>query len=179
MKVLVTGGAGFIGSAVVRHLVGDAGYAVVNLDALTYAGRVESVASVAADPSYAFEHADIRDAIALARVFDAHAPDAVLHLAAESHVDRSIDDPAAFIDTNVLGTYTLLEATLDYHRTLPAAKRDAFRFLHVSTDEVFGDLADGPPADEIAPYRPSSPYAASKAGSDQGRISFPRNSFRR
>ncbi len=166
MKVLVTGGAGFIGSAVVRHLVGEAGYAVVNLDALTYAGRVESVASVAADPSYAFEHADIRDAIALARVFEAHTPDAVLHLAAESHVDRSIDDPAAFIDTNVLGTYTLLEATLDYHRTLPAAKRDAFRFLHVSTDEVFGDLADGPPADEIAPYRPSSPYAASKAGSD-------------
>jgi dTDP-glucose 4,6-dehydratase len=124
------------------------------------------VASVAADPSYAFEHADIRDAIALARIFEAHAPDAVMHLAAESHVDRSIDDPAAFIDTNLLGTYTLLEATLDYHRTLPAAKRDVFRFLHVSTDEVYGDLADGPPADEIAPYRPSSPYAASKAGSD-------------
>lgn len=167
MKILVTGGAGFIGSAVVRHLVQDAQASVVTLDKLTYAGRRQSLADVMESPRHAFEHADICDAAVVARIFDRHAPDAVMHLAAESHVDRSIDGPADFVQTNLVGTYTLLEAARAYYGGLPPARRDGFRFLHVSTDEVYGDLgAGGAVADERAPYRPNSPYAATKAGAD-------------
>ncbi len=166
MKILVTGGAGFIGSAVVRRLVTAESCTVVNLDALTYAGRPDSLAAVAGSPNYVFEHADIRDAPVVADIFKRHQPDAVLHLAAESHVDRSIDWPGDFVTTNLVGTYTMLEVALRYRDALPAGKRDGFRFLHVSTDEVYGDLADGAQADEGAPYRPSSPYAATKAGAD-------------
>ena len=163
MKILVTGGAGFIGSAVVRAAVAR-GHAVVNLDALTYAACLENVASVAASARYAFEHADIRDPDALARVFARHRPDAVLHLAAESHVDRSIDGPAAFVETNVTGTFNLLEAA----RTAweDAGRPAAFRFVHVSTDEVFGHLGPEGRFDEGTPYAPRSPYAATKAASD-------------
>ena len=163
MKILVTGGAGFIGSAVVRAAVAR-GHAVVNLDALTYAACLENVASVAASARYAFEHADIRDPGALARVFARHRPDAVLHLAAESHVDRSIDGPAAFVETNVTGTFNLLEAA----RTAweDAGRPAAFRFVHVSTDEVFGHLGPEGRFDEGTPYAPRSPYAATKAASD-------------
>ena len=166
MKVLVTGGAGFIGSAVCRHLVGDLGVSVVNVDKLTYAANLASLALVADSPLYAFEKADICDSEALARIFAAHEPDAVMHLAAESHVDRSITGAADFIDTNIVGTFRLLEAARDYRDSLPAARRDAFRFLHVSTDEVYGSLgADGLFREET-PYDPSSPYSASKAASD-------------
>lgn len=167
MKILVTGGAGFIGSAVIRHLIGETDNAVVNVDALTYAGNLESLESVAESPRYAFEHADIRDAEAMARVFAQHEPDAVMHLAAESHVDRSIDGPAAFLETNLLGTGVLLEAARAYWSALPEVRRAAFRFHHVSTDEVYGDL-EGPEGlfTESTPYAPSSPYSASKAGSD-------------
>jgi dTDP-glucose 4,6-dehydratase len=164
MKILVTGGAGFIGSAVVRQAIG-AGHRVVNLDCLTYAACLENVASVAGASGYVFEKADIRDRGALDRIFAAHAPDAVLHLAAESHVDRSIDGPADFIDTNVRGTFTLLEAARAYWegRGRPAG----FRFHHVSTDEVYGSLGpDDPPFTETTPYDPRSPYSASKAASD-------------
>jgi len=163
MKILVTGGAGFIGSAVVRAAVAR-GHAVVNLDALTYAACLENVASVAGSGRYAFEHADIRDPGALARVFARHRPDAVLHLAAESHVDRSIDGPAAFVETNVTGTFNLLEAA----RTAweDAGRPAAFRFVHVSTDEVFGHLGPEGRFDEGTPYAPRSPYAATKAASD-------------
>lgn len=166
MKILVTGGAGFIGSAVVRRLVSIEKCAAVNLDALTYAGRLDSLASIADAPGYAFEHADIRDAAAVAGIFARHQPDAVMHLAAESHVDRSIDRPGDFVTTNLVGTYTMLEAALRYRDDLPEGRCDGFRFLHVSTDEVYGDLGEGPPADESAAYRPSSPYAATKAGAD-------------
>ena len=163
MKLLVTGGAGFIGSAVVRRAVAD-GHAVINLDALTYAACLDNVASVAEDPLYAFEHADIRDRAALDRILAAHAPDAVLHLAAESHVDRSIDGPGAFIDTNVTGTYHLLEAARAYWTG--RGRPDAFRFHHVSTDEVYGTLGATGAFTEDTPYAPNSPYSASKAGSD-------------
>ena len=166
MKILVTGGAGFIGSAVVRRLVSAEGCAVVVLDALTYAGRLDSLAPVAGAPGYAFERADIRDAAAVAAIFARHEPDAVLHLAAESHVDRSIDRPDDFVTTNLVGTYTMLDAALRYRDGLPSDRRDGFRFLHISTDEVYGDLGDGPPASEGDAYRPSSPYAATKAGAD-------------
>jgi dTDP-glucose 4,6-dehydratase len=167
MKVLVTGGAGFIGSAVCRHLIATAGAEVVNVDALTYAGNLESLAAIEGAKGYHFVHADVRDARAMADVFDTEHPDAVMHLAAESHVDRSIDGPAAFIDTNITGTYTLLEAARAYWRGLPRSKQDAFRFLHVSTDEVYGSLGpDDPAFTEATPYRPNSPYAASKASSD-------------
>ncbi|NHF73684.1 dTDP-glucose 4,6-dehydratase [Paracoccus xiamenensis] len=163
MKILVTGGAGFIGSAVVRQAI-RAGHEVVNLDALTYAANLANVASVSNAPGYVFEHADIRDRPALDRIFALHRPDAVMHLAAESHVDRSIDGPGAFIDTNVTGTFNLLEAARAHwtHEGRP----DAFRFQHVSTDEVFGSLGEGGQFTEDSPYDPRSPYSASKAASD-------------
>lgn len=163
MKLLVTGGAGFIGSAVVRLAV-SRGMEVVNLDALTYAACLDNVASVADSGLYAFEHADIRDRAALDRIFAAHQPDAVMHLAAESHVDRSIDGPGAFIETNVTGTYNMLEAARAYW--LAAGKPDSFRFHHISTDEVFGSLGDTGKFTEDTPYDPRSPYSASKAASD-------------
>lgn len=162
MKILVTGGAGFIGSAVVRLAVAR-GHQVVNLDALTYAANLANVASVAGHPAYSFEHADIRDRPALDRILAAHRPDAIMHLAAESHVDRSIDGPAAFIDTNVTGTFHLLEAARAYwQQTRP----EGFRLHHVSTDEVFGSLPATGRFDETTPYDPRSPYSASKAASD-------------
>ena len=167
MRILVTGGAGFIGSAVIRHLIGDTEHAVVNVDKLTYAGNLESLAGVSDDPRYAFEHADICDREALARIFAAHRPDAVMHLAAESHVDRSIDGPGDFIQTNIVGTYTLLEAARAHWLALAGPERACFRFHHVSTDEVYGDLHGSDDLfTESTPYEPSSPYSASKAASD-------------
>ncbi len=164
MKLLITGGCGFIGSAVVRLAVAE-GHEVVNLDALTYAACEENVASVAAHPAYTFEHADIRDRAALDRIFAAHGPDAVMHLAAESHVDRSIDGPGAFVDTNVTGTFTLLQAARAWWEG--QGRPASFRFHHISTDEVFGSLGpEDPPFTEASPYDPRSPYSASKAGSD-------------
>ena len=163
MKILVTGGAGFIGSAVVRLAVAR-GHAVVNLDALTYAACLDNVASVAGSPLYAFEQADIRDRAALDRVLETHRPDAIMHLAAESHVDRSIDGPGDFIDTNVTGTFNLLEAARAYWTR--AGKPDGFRFHHISTDEVFGSLGATGQFTEDTPYAPNSPYSASKAASD-------------
>ena len=167
MKILVTGGAGFIGSAVVRHIVQNTPHTVVNVDKLTYAGNLESLAPVSHDPRHIFEKVDICDAAEVARVFAEHRPDRVMHLAAESHVDRSIDGPAAFIQTNIVGTYVLLEAARSYWRELPEPQRADFRFHHISTDEVYGDLEG--PEDlflETTPYAPSSPYSASKASSD-------------
>ena len=166
MKVLVTGGAGFIGSAVCRYLVGEHGQEIVNVDALTYAGNLESLAEIDGTPGYRFVHADIRDGRAMDQLLDDERPDAVMHLAAESHVDRSIDGPAAFVDTNVVGTYTLLEATRGYWQGLSEPARSAFRFLHVSTDEVYGSLGAEGLFTETTPYNPRSPYSASKAGSD-------------
>ncbi len=165
MKLLVTGGAGFIGSAVVRHAVG-AGVSVVNVDALTYAANLESVKSVSGSDLYHFENVDIRDRAALDGVFSRHRPDAVMHLAAESHVDRSIDGPADFVSTNLLGSFNLLEAARFYWDKV--GQPDHFRFHHVSTDEVFGSLPSDPSAKftEATAYDPRSPYAASKAGSD-------------
>ena len=163
MKILVTGGAGFIGSAVVRLAV-RRGHEVVNLDALTYAANCENVASVSNSPLYSFEQADIRDRAALDRVLDQHKPDAVMHLAAESHVDRSIDGPGAFIETNVTGTYNLLEAARAYWTR--QGKPENFRFHHISTDEVFGSLGETGQFTEDTPYDPRSPYSASKAASD-------------
>ena len=166
-KILVTGGAGFIGSAVVRHIINDTQDAVVNVDKLTYAGNLESLESVANHPRYAFEQVDICDRAALDRVLAEHQPDAVMHLAAESHVDRSIDGPAAFIETNIVGTYTLLEAARAYWHDMPSEKKAAFRFHHISTDEVYGDLHGTDDLfTETTPYAPSSPYSASKASSD-------------
>lgn len=192
MKILVTGGAGFIGSAVIRHIIQNTQDSVVNLDKLTYAGNLESLALVADSERYAFEQVDICNRAELDRVFAQHQPDAVMHLAAESHVDRSIDGPAAFIETNIVGTYTLLEATRSYWNGLDEERKAAFRFHHISTDEVYGDL---PHPDEVenndeclmvngeltqdnstlphlplftetTAYAPSSPYSASKASSD-------------
>ncbi len=167
MKILVTGGAGFIGSAVVRHIINNTTDHVVNLDKLTYAGNLESLTSIADNARYTFEQVDICDRSTLDRVFAQHQPDAVMHLAAESHVDRSIDGPAAFIETNIVGTYQLLEASRNYWKDLPDARKAAFRFHHISTDEVYGDL-EGPEDlfTETTPYAPSSPYSASKASSD-------------
>ncbi len=163
MRILVTGGAGFIGSAVVRLAIAK-GNAVVNLDALTYAACLENVASVSAEPGYVFEHVDIRDRRALDRIFAEHVPDAVMHLAAESHVDRSIDAPGTFVETNVLGTYTLLEAARDFWSR--RGRPEDFRFHHVSTDEVYGSLGSTGRFSENSPYDPRSPYSASKAGAD-------------
>lgn len=167
MKILVTGGAGFIGSAVVRQYVSHTDVTVVNVDKLTYAGNLESLGDVLASDRHIFENVDICDNAEVGRVFCAHQPDAVMHLAAESHVDRSIHGPAEFVSTNILGTYTLLEAARSYWADLAVAKKNRFRFHHISTDEVFGDLDDtDPPFTEATPYAPSSPYSASKAASD-------------
>jgi dTDP-glucose 4,6-dehydratase len=180
MKILVTGGAGFIGSAVVRHIIGHTQDSVVNLDKLTYAGNLASLTNVADSERYAFEQVDICDRGELDRVFTLHQPDAVMHLAAESHVDRSITGPADFIETNIVGTYVLLEAARAYWNDLDETRKAAFRFHHISTDEVYGDL---PHPDEMSagyplwneplplftertPYAPSSPYSAAKASSD-------------
>lgn len=194
MKILVTGGAGFIGSAVIRHIIQNTKDSVVNLDKLTYAGNLESLALVADSERYAFEQVDICNRAELDRVFALHQPDAVMHLAAESHVDRSIDGPAAFIETNIVGTYTLLEAARSYWNCLDGERKAAFRFHHISTDEVYGDLPHPDDVDsndeclivngeltqdnstlninnlplftETSAYAPSSPYSASKASSD-------------
>lgn len=167
MKILVTGGAGFIGSALVRHIITHTNDSVVNLDKLTYAGNLESLASVAKHERYAFERVDICDRAALDRIFRKHAPDMVMHLAAESHVDRSISGPSDFIQTNIVGTYVLLEAARDYWNSLDAQKHERFRFHHISTDEVYGDLEGlDEMFTETTAYQPSSPYSASKASSD-------------
>ncbi|KGJ06618.1 dTDP-glucose 4,6-dehydratase [Paracoccus halophilus] len=163
MKILVTGGAGFIGSAVVRLAV-RRGHEVVNLDSLTYAANLENVASVSNSPLYSFEQADLRDRAALDRVLAAHQPDAIMHLAAESHVDRSIDGPGDFIETNVTGTYNLLEAARAHW--VSRGRPEGFRFHHISTDEVFGSLGETGQFTEDTPYDPRSPYSASKAASD-------------
>ena len=166
-KILITGGAGFIGSALVRYIINETSDAVVVVDKLTYAGNLMSLAPVAQSERFAFEKVDICDRAELARVFTEHQPDCVMHLAAESHVDRSIDGPAAFIETNIVGTYTLLEAARAYWNTLTEDKKSAFRFHHISTDEVYGDLHSTDDFfTETTPYAPSSPYSASKASSD-------------
>jgi dTDP-glucose 4,6-dehydratase len=166
MRIIVTGGAGFIGSAVVRHLVGNEGCEVLNVDKLTYAANLASLDPIARNPRYHFLKADICDRAAMAQAFAQFAPDAVMHLAAESHVDRSITGAAAFIETNIVGTYSLLEAARTYWAALPHERKTAFRFLHVSTDEVYGSLGDSGLFREDTPYDPSSPYSASKAASD-------------
>lgn len=167
MKLLVTGGAGFIGSAVVRHIIQNTDNTVLNVDKLTYAGNLESLAKVADNPRYQFSQTDICDRAALDQLFETFQPDAVMHLAAESHVDRSITGPAAFIETNIIGTYQLLEAARHYWNGLAENKKAEFRFHHISTDEVYGDLEGTEDLFlETTPYAPSSPYSASKASSD-------------
>lgn len=175
MKILVTGGAGFIGSAVIRHVIGNTDDQIVNVDKLTYAGNLENLREVAGSDRYAFERVDICNRDELKRVFVQHEPDAVMHLAAESHVDRSIDGPSAFIETNIVGTYTLLEVARGYWQKLDSRRKLSFRFHHISTDEVYGDLPHPANANDVAAgllfteataYAPSSPYSASKASSD-------------
>jgi dTDP-glucose 4,6-dehydratase len=166
VTLIITGGAGFIGSAVVRQFISETGETVVNLDKLTYAGNLESLGAARADPRHVFEQADICDTAALARIFAEYKPRAVMHLAAESHVDRSIDGPAAFVETNIVGTCTLLEAARQYWDGLKSEVRDTFRFHHVSTDEVYGTLGPDGLFTEQTPYSPNSPYSASKASSD-------------
>ncbi len=174
--IVVTGGAGFIGSAVIRYLIQDSGHTVINVDKLTYAGNLESLASVDNNDRYHFEKVDICDGPQVKRVLESYQPDIIMHLAAESHVDRSIDGPGEFIQTNVVGTYTLLEQARAYWFSLESAKKEGFKFHHISTDEVYGDLphpddveegAELPLFTEATPYAPSSPYSASKASSDQ------------
>ena len=167
MKILITGGAGFIGSAVIRHIINNTEDHVINVDKLTYAGNLDSLSSVSESNRYAFEKVDICDKSALEKVFNQHRPDAVMHLAAESHVDRSIDGPSEFIQTNIVGTYTLLEAARKYWCELEPNRKASFRFHHISTDEVFGDLENTTSLfTETTSYSPSSPYSASKASSD-------------
>jgi len=167
MKILVTGGAGFIGSAVIRHVIKNTNDSIINVDKLTYAGNLESLVDIKDSDRYVFEQVDICNREDLDRVFSEYQPDAVMHLAAESHVDRSIDGPAAFIETNIVGTYTLLEATRSYWNKLEEIRKDAFRFHHISTDEVYGDLEGTDDLfTETTSYEPSSPYSASKASSD-------------
>ena len=167
MKILVTGGAGFIGSAVIRHIINNTSDSVINVDKLTYAGNLESLIEVDSNERYVFEQVDICNRSELDRVFAEHKPDSVMHLAAESHVDRSITGPAAFIETNIVGTYTLLEATRKYWNKLEDGAKAEFRFHHISTDEVYGDLEGTDDLfTETTSYEPSSPYSASKASSD-------------
>jgi dTDP-glucose 4,6-dehydratase len=166
MKILVTGGAGFIGTSVVRHLLGDLGAAIVNLDKLTYAGSNPPLGALARPDRYWLEIADIADRPRITEIFARHQPDAVMHLAAETHVDRSIDRPDDFIATNMVGTFTLLEVAREYWTGLPAERKERFRFHHISTDEVFGSLGSEGCFTEETPYQPSSPYSASKAGAD-------------
>lgn len=166
-KFLITGGAGFIGSAVIRHIISNTNHSVINVDKLTYAGNLESLIEVSDSDRYHFEQVDICDATEIKRIFSEYQPDAVMHLAAESHVDRSIDGPGEFIQTNIVGTYVLLEEARDYWSSLDGDKRDGFRFHHVSTDEVYGDLEGTDDLfTEETPYAPSSPYSAAKASSD-------------
>ena len=167
MKILVTGGAGFIGSAVIRQVINHTDYSIVNIDKLTYAGNLESLHSIDEDERYSFVEIDICDGKAIRSVFQKHQPDVIMHLAAESHVDRSIDGPSEFIQTNIVGTFSLLEEARTYWKGLKGNKRDKFRFHHISTDEVYGDLVGGDGLfTETSSYSPSSPYSASKAASD-------------
>jgi dTDP-glucose 4,6-dehydratase len=166
MKILVTGGAGFIGSALVRYLINETEHSVINVDKLTYAGNLESLKSIESNARYRFEQVDICDAAKIERLFQHYQPDAIMHLAAESHVDRSIDGPAAFIQANIVGTYTLLDAARKYWQAMADAQRQAFRFHHISTDEVYGALGETGLFTEETAYDPSSPYSASKASSD-------------
>lgn len=167
MNIIVTGGAGFIGSAVIRHIIKNTDNQVLNVDKLTYAGNLESLVDVENNPRYSFKQIDICDADAVAQAFDDFQPDLIMHLAAESHVDRSIDGPAEFINTNIVGTYTLLEAARKYWQALEEEKKSTFKFHHISTDEVYGDLEGTTDLfTETTPYAPSSPYSASKASSD-------------
>jgi dTDP-glucose 4,6-dehydratase len=166
MRIIVTGGAGFIGSALIRHLITDTQHEVLNIDKLTYAGNLSSLKSVADDPRYSFSQTDICDAVGVANAIGSFKPNAIMHLAAESHVDRSIDGPGAFVETNVVGTFNLLSTAQAYWETLPEEEKKQFRFLHISTDEVYGSLGATGLFTESTPYDPRSPYSASKAASD-------------
>ncbi len=173
-SILITGGAGFIGSWLVRLLLAESRFRVVNLDKLTYAGNLDSLVGALDDPRHTLVHGDVADRPLVAALLDEHRPSTIIHLAAESHVDRSIDAPAAFLETNVVGTFQLLEAALDYWSALDAPARGAFRFVHVSTDEVYGSLAEGARFTETTPYAPNSPYSASKAAADHFARAFHR-----
>ena len=166
MKILITGGAGFIGSNLIRHILDNTDYQVINVDKLTYAGNLDSLSDLNENNSYSFELADICNEKQMNRLFNKHRPDKIMHLAAESHVDRSIDSPMEFINTNILGTYVLLEVSRNYWMKLDETKKYIFRFHHISTDEVYGSLAKDDLSTELSPYRPSSPYSSSKASSD-------------